>query len=109
LSATGAKVVVVSIVQPPSFIDIGPGITVPAAYARDVECLNRMLKEVVASEPSARYLDLDAYICPGAKCRTKLDGVTLRGDGRHFQGPAANLVAEWMLPRLLGGVRTSAS
>ena len=44
LSATGAKVVVVSIVQPPSFIDIGPGVTVPAAYGRDVECLNRMLE-----------------------------------------------------------------
>ena len=104
LSATGAKVVVVSIVHPPSFIDIGPGIAVPDAFGRDVECLNRMLEEVVASEPSARYLDLDSYICPRRKCRTKLDGVTLRGDGRHFQGPAANLVARWILPRLLEGV-----
>ena len=107
LSATGAKVVVVSIVHPPSFIDIGPGVTVPDSFGRDVECLNRMLEDVVASEPSARYLDLDAYICPEGKCRTKLDGVTLRGDGRHFQGPAANLVAQWILPRLLEGLPAS--
>jgi hypothetical protein len=103
LSASGALVVVVSIVHPPSFIDIGPGVDVPAAFGRDVECLNRMLEQVVASEPNSRYLDLDSYICPQRKCRTKLDGVTLRGDGRHFQGRAANLVAQWLLPRLLEG------
>jgi hypothetical protein len=27
--------------------------------------------------------------------------VKLRGDGKHFQGPAANVVARWMLPRVL--------
>lgn len=101
LSATGAPVVVVSIVHPPRFIDIGAGIAVPAAYGRDVDCLNRLLRAVVASEPRARYLDLDAYICPGGKCLTKLNGITLRGDGRHFQGPAANLVVSWLLPRVL--------
>jgi peptidoglycan/LPS O-acetylase OafA/YrhL len=106
LSATGASVVVVSIVHPPSFIDIGPGISVPPSYGRDVDCLNHLLRQVVASETNARLLDLDAYICPKGECRTKLDGVTLRGDGRHFQGPAANVVAKWMLPRVLEGVGT---
>ena len=101
LSDSGAPVVVVSIVHPPRFIDIGAGITVPPVYGRDVECLNRLLRAVVASEPRARYLDLDAYICPGGKCRTKLDGIALRGDGRHFEGPAGNLVASWLLPRVL--------
>lgn len=104
LSATGAAVVVVSIVHPPRFIDVGPGILVPAVYGRDVACLNRLLREAVAAEPGSRLLDLDAYICPGGECRTKLVGVTLRGDGRHFQGPAANVVAAWMLPRVLEGV-----
>jgi peptidoglycan/LPS O-acetylase OafA/YrhL len=101
LSATGAAVVVVSVVHPPRFIDIGPGISVPASYNGDVDCLNRMLRVVVASEPRARLLDLDAYICPNGTCLTSLDGVALRGDGRHFQGPAANVVARWMLPRVL--------
>lgn len=106
LSATGAEVVVVTIVHPPRFIDVGPGISVPPSYGRDVDCLNRLLRQVVASEPNARLLDLDAYICPGGECRTKLGGVKLRGDGRHFQGPAANVVAAWMVPRVLQGVDT---
>jgi len=78
----------VSIVHPPRFIDVGPGIAVPAAYGRDVDCLNRLLRSAVAANPRARLLDLDAYICPHGTCRTTLDGVALRGDGRHFQGPA---------------------
>jgi hypothetical protein len=101
LSATGATVVVVSVVHPPRFIDVGPGISVPAAYDHDVDCLNRLLRTAVAAEPHARLLDLDAYICPRGSCRTALDGVTLRSDGRHFQGPAANVVAAWMMPHVL--------
>jgi hypothetical protein len=108
LSVNGARVVVVTIVHPPRFIDVGPGIEVPAAYGRAVDCLNRLLRKAVASQPRARLLDLDAYICPHGTCRTKLDGVALRPDGRHFQGPAANVVAAWMMPRVLtlGGVAT---
>jgi hypothetical protein len=106
LSATSAAVVVVSIVHPPRFIDVGPGISVPPAYGRAVDCQNRLLREVVAASGVARLVDLDAYICPAGRCHDKLDGVTLRGDGRHFQGPAANLVADWLLPRVLQGVAT---
>lgn len=105
LAATGAPVVVVSIVHPPDFIDIGPGVSVPAAYGRAVDCLNRLLRQVVDSEPTARLVDLDAYICPRGACRTKLDGVTLREDGRHFQGEAANVIAKWLLPHVLETVR----
>jgi hypothetical protein len=105
LSASGAQVVVVSIVHPPPFIDIGPGVSVPDSYGRSVECLNRLLREVVESEPRARYVDLDAYICPGGECLEEIDGEALRGDGRHFQGPAANIVAAWLHPRVLEGVR----
>jgi hypothetical protein len=106
LSATGATVVVVSVVHPPHFVDIGPGVSIPDSYGRAVDCLNRLLRQVVESEPRARFVDLDAYICPGGECRTKLDGVTLREDGRHFQEQAANIVAAWLLPRVLEGVHT---
>jgi hypothetical protein len=109
LSATGAPVVVVSVVHPPKTIDIGVGIKIPPSYNRDVECLDRMLRTVVASAPRARYLDLDAYICPHGVCRTRIDGVALRGDGRHFQGPAANIVAAWLLPRVLALGRAAGS
>jgi len=101
LSMTGATVVVVSVVHPPKRIDVGAGIEVPASYDQAVDCTNRYLKNVVASRPRARYLDLDAYICPNGDCRETLDGVTLRPDGRHFQNAAATLVAKWMMPRIL--------
>jgi hypothetical protein len=101
LSATGATVVVVSIVHPPKSIDVGVIIPVPSSDGPDVDCLNRMLHAVVATQPHARWFDLDAYICPHRTCRTAIDGVALRSDGRHFQGPAANVVARWMLPRVL--------
>ena len=87
LSATGAPVVVVSLVHPPEMVDIGPGITMPPVYGRDVECENRALRRAVEREPRAHYLDLDAYVCPDGKCRDEIDGVALRTDGRHFQGP----------------------
>jgi peptidoglycan/LPS O-acetylase OafA/YrhL len=109
LSATGATVVVVSIVHPPRFIDIGPGIAVPVSDDRDVDCLNRLLEEAVTSSPRAHLLDLDAYICPQGNCKTTLDGVTLRADGRHFQGTAANVVAAWMIPRVLAFGTTDAT
>ena len=97
LSATGASVVVVSMVHPPEIVDIGPGITMPAVYGDDVDCENRALRRAVDQEPRAHYLDLDAYVCPNGKCRDQIDGVTLRTDGRHFQGPAANIVSPWIL------------
>ncbi|HEX4490820.1 MAG TPA: acyltransferase [Acidimicrobiia bacterium] len=101
LSSTGARVVVVSVVHPPKRIDIGPGVAVPASYDRAVDCMNRGLKNAVASRPRASYLDLDAYICPHGACHDTINGVTLRSDGRHFENGAATLVARWMLPKVL--------
>jgi hypothetical protein len=101
LSATGASVVVVSIVHPPKIVDIGPGITMPPVYGRDTECENAALLRAVRSEPRAHYLDLDAYVCPDGKCHDDIDGITLRSDGRHFQGRAANLISTWLIERVL--------
>jgi lysophospholipase L1-like esterase len=101
LSATGASVVVVSIVHPPKIVDIGPGITMPPVYSRDVECENAALRRAVRSEPRAHLLDLDAYVCPHGTCRDRIDGVALRTDGRHFQGPAANIISTWILQGVL--------
>ena len=101
LSATGATVVAVTTVHPPKIVDIGAGIVIPAVDGRDVDCENHALRNAVAAEPKARLLDLDGYVCPKGECRTSIDGVALRTDGRHFQGPAANLIAGWLLPRVL--------
>jgi peptidoglycan/LPS O-acetylase OafA/YrhL len=101
LGATGASVVVVTVVHPPKIINIGVGVAVPAEYGRDVECENRALRRAVSQEPRAHLLDLDAYVCPDGKCIDRMDGVVLRVDGRHFQGPAANYISPWILDHAL--------
>jgi peptidoglycan/LPS O-acetylase OafA/YrhL len=101
LGATGASVVVVSLVLPPKIVDIGPGLVMPPEYSRAVECENGALRRAVGQEPGAHLLDLDAYVCPDGKCVDHMDGVELRTDGRHFQGAAANLVSPWILDHAL--------
>ena len=97
--------VVVTIVHPPKIINIGPGIVTPPEYDRDVDCENQALRRAVRQEPRAHLLDLDAYVCPDGKCADRIDGVDLRPDGRHFQGPAANFISPWILDRALKQAR----
>ena len=104
LAATGATVVVVTIPHPP-----GDAVGIPKDAGRHIDCNNRTLRRVVASEPRARLLDLDAYICPNGHCRESINGITLRPDGVHFLRGGATVVAQWMLPRVLelAGLRPS--
>ena len=101
LGATGASVVVVTIVHPPKIVDIGPGVVMPPEYSRAVDCENQALRLAVRQAPRAHLLDLDAYVCPDGKCADSIDGVELRTDGRHFQGPAANIISPWIVSRAL--------
>jgi len=39
-------------------------------------------------------------VCPAKRCVTSIDGITLRDDGMHYEGPAAELVVRWLAPRL---------
>ena len=48
----------------------------------------------------ARLADLMEYTCPGGQCRGRVDGVTLRPDGQHYTGPAATIVARWLLDQV---------
>jgi peptidoglycan/LPS O-acetylase OafA/YrhL len=105
LGATGASVVVVTIVHPPKIIDIGPGLVTPPEDNRAVDCENQALRRAVSQEPRAHILDLDAYVCPDGKCADRMDGVALRTDGRHFQGPAANVISPWILDQALRQAR----
>jgi hypothetical protein len=105
LSATGAPVVVVNVVHPPKFVDIGVGVAIPESYQHDVDCLNRWLRAAVAAEPHATLLDLDAYVCPGGACQSAIGGVTLRSDGRHFQNAAATLIGAWLLRHVVAIAR----
>jgi peptidoglycan/LPS O-acetylase OafA/YrhL len=83
----GAKVVITTAVYPRY-----PG----AAEDRPTDCEN-VIRRRVAASTGAQLVDMQAYICPGGKCRTKQDGVTLRVDGEHYKGPGGRLVATWLL------------
>jgi hypothetical protein len=91
LGAYGAKVVVTT-----------------APYSRRVglapdpaedNCENRM-RRTVAAETGAQLVDLFSYICPHSQCRDKQNGVTLRPDGLHFDGPGGDIVARWLIDQV---------
>ena len=41
-------------------------------------------------------------VCPDGKCRVKQDGVVLRPDGLHYQGPGGVIVARWLMSQVPG-------
>jgi peptidoglycan/LPS O-acetylase OafA/YrhL len=92
LGATGAKVVLTT-----------------AAYTRFgfpdarkdglIDCDNQIRREV-ARETGAQLVDLFAYTCPDRACIDKIDGVTMRPDGLHYEGRSARIVDRWILGQL---------
>src|SRR5258705_410057 len=50
----------------------------------EVDCANEDIAAAVASNPTARLIDLARYICPGHQCIDRIDGVLLRPDELHF-------------------------
>ena len=88
LGADGAKVVITTA---PYSLRAGVG-----KDPKDDDCENH-LRRVVAKQTGAQLVDLFGFVCPHGQCRTKIDGVTLRPDGLHFQGPGAEVVARWLL------------
>ncbi|HEX4490161.1 MAG TPA: acyltransferase family protein [Acidimicrobiia bacterium] len=59
------------------------------------DCENAMRRSVAAATGS-QLVDLFSYVCPKGECRSKIDGVTLRSDGLHYEGAGADLVARWL-------------
>ena len=41
------------------------------------------------------------YICPNGKCRDKQNGVILRPDGEHYDGPGSRIVAQWLVDQVV--------
>jgi hypothetical protein len=66
---------------------------------RAVDCDNRLRREV-AAETGTRLVDLFAYICPGGHCRVTQNGVTLRPDHLHYDGPGGKIVANWLIDQV---------
>ena len=70
----------------------------PDSAHASIDCVNAVHAKVASEESGVEVLDLAGLICPDGKCRTDLDGVTLRSDGLHFDvGPPADYVARWLL------------
>jgi peptidoglycan/LPS O-acetylase OafA/YrhL len=63
------------------------------------DCNNR-LRRKVAAETGAQLVDLFSYTCPDGQCRVKENGVTLRPDGQHYEGPGGKIVAKWMIDQV---------
>jgi peptidoglycan/LPS O-acetylase OafA/YrhL len=92
LGATGARVALTTA----SYVRLG---FPREAWDREVDCDNAV-RRTVARATGAQLVDLFAYTCPTPECRDTVDGITLRPDGVHYQGPSAPIVDEWILDQL---------
>jgi hypothetical protein len=91
LRGRGAKVVITT--------DPYPRYAGATGLDRPTDCDNQLRREV-AAQTGSQLVDLASYICPQGQCRVKQDGVTLRPDGQHFEGPGAKIVAKWLLEQV---------
>ena len=65
------------------------------------DCTNALTREFTNSHPRVGFIDLGHYVCPARdRCHVTIGGITLRTDFVHYRGPAARLIARWLLPRL---------
>jgi hypothetical protein len=93
LGARGAKVVFTTEVYPRYLF---------ADEDRPTDCENEVRRKV-AAQTNTTLLDLNAYICPNAKCRAKENGVVLRVDGEHYKGAGGQLVFRWLYNQVARG------
>jgi peptidoglycan/LPS O-acetylase OafA/YrhL len=66
------------------------------------DCTNRSYRAAAAAAgPNVRLVDLAHFVCPtGNDCADEIDGVKLRPDGLHFDGPGGDIAARWLLTQL---------
>ena len=87
----------VALVAPPPTPDI-----FPSKWIGAVECLNSVLRTVVAASPAhRRTIDLASYICPHGRCKTELGGHPLREDWVHYDGESGRIVARWLVDQMI--------
>jgi peptidoglycan/LPS O-acetylase OafA/YrhL len=68
-------------------------------FAR-VECIRTAERQAATAVPGTYTVDFKDLICPQNHCINEIDGITLREDGMHYIGPAADIVVRWLVPRL---------
>ncbi|HEV2310110.1 MAG TPA: SGNH hydrolase domain-containing protein, partial [Acidimicrobiia bacterium] len=89
LTASGARVAVG--LPAPSFdLDFG----------RLTDCLRADEIRAALSMRNVYLVDFKPLVCPADQCVESIDGITMRPDGMHYEGPSAELVVRWLGPRL---------
>jgi peptidoglycan/LPS O-acetylase OafA/YrhL len=66
---------------------------------RPVDCENAVRRRV-AAKTGTQLVDLNAFICPGHRCRQEQDGAVLRVDGEHYEGAGGRLVFRWLMDQV---------
>ncbi|WP_426570841.1 acyltransferase family protein [Aquihabitans sp. McL0605] len=59
-------------------------------------CTNAVMASVASATPGVKTIDLDGWLCPGGTCKEQVDGVPIRSDGVHFQGPGGTAASKWI-------------
>jgi peptidoglycan/LPS O-acetylase OafA/YrhL len=63
-------------------------------------CLRADEIRAALSMRNVYLVDFRTLVCPANQCVQSIDGITLRDDGMHYEGPAAELAVRWLGPRL---------
>ncbi|MCZ7531354.1 MAG: acyltransferase [Acidimicrobiia bacterium] len=66
-----------------------------------IRCVNELNADLTRADPDLAGVDLSAFVCPRGECHEEINGVLLREDGVHLEGPAAVLANEWFVPQLV--------
>ncbi len=67
-----------------------------------VQCMNDLLADVAQDRAGVGLVDLATFVCPEPdRCNEMMDGIDLRPDGLHFQGPSAAFINRWLIPKVL--------
>ena len=89
LGSTGATVVIATATERAAGDDLDR-----------LDCFNRVIRDVAASRPRVRVVDVEAFVCPDHVCVEQIDGQPIRPDGTHFEGAGTDYVLNWLIPRL---------
>jgi hypothetical protein len=69
-------------------------------FTQRSECVRTDQTRAARFVPGVTPVDFKLLVCPRNQCVNEIDGITLREDGMHYQGPAAELVVRWLGPQL---------
>jgi peptidoglycan/LPS O-acetylase OafA/YrhL len=95
IAAVSAAQIVITTYSYPRYLgDIKPD------EDREFDCINEVLRDVVA-ETGVALVDIAGWVCPTVDtCKSRVDGVSLRPDGYHFEGDGAAVMLAWLTEQL---------